>query len=172
MHVFWRKGFEQTSYEDLIRGTGVSRKGLYASFGNKHALFLLALDRYRSTVVGEILGDLGEEATVDGVVRLVERVAATARSDAGRIGCLIANTASTSAIGDADVAGRVRSHLSATSEQFRAVLDRSGIEVGRSSVLADHLTGLLQALFLLARAGVPQAMIDNVAREGLRALRS
>ena len=46
--VFWRKGYEGTSYTDLVAATGVERPALYAAFGNKQALFLHALERYGS----------------------------------------------------------------------------------------------------------------------------
>jgi AcrR family transcriptional regulator len=44
--VFWRKGYEGASYADLTEATGVERPGLYSAFGNKEALFRLALKRY------------------------------------------------------------------------------------------------------------------------------
>jgi AcrR family transcriptional regulator len=44
--VFWRKGYEGTSYTDLQQATGVERPGLYSAFGNKEALFRRALERY------------------------------------------------------------------------------------------------------------------------------
>ena len=34
MHLFWERGFQHTSMEDLVRRTGVSRYGLYGTFGN------------------------------------------------------------------------------------------------------------------------------------------
>lgn len=46
LDVFWRKGYEGASYTDLTQATGVERPGLYAAFGNKEALFRLALERY------------------------------------------------------------------------------------------------------------------------------
>lgn len=46
MDVFWEKGYEGTSYDDLTRATGVARPGLYAAFGNKQQFFLKALDLY------------------------------------------------------------------------------------------------------------------------------
>jgi AcrR family transcriptional regulator len=48
MHVFWKKGYERTTLDDLTEATGVSRPSLYAAFGNKESLFLKVLDRYRS----------------------------------------------------------------------------------------------------------------------------
>ncbi|QGZ40092.1 TetR family transcriptional regulator [Pseudoduganella flava] len=44
--VFWRKGYEGTSYTDLTEAAGVERPALYAAFGNKEALFRQALKRY------------------------------------------------------------------------------------------------------------------------------
>ena len=46
LDVFWRKGYEGASYTDLTQATGVERPGLYSAFGNKEALFRLALERY------------------------------------------------------------------------------------------------------------------------------
>lgn len=50
--VFWRKGYEGTSYADLTEATGVERPALYSAFGNKEALFRRALDRYHERYLG------------------------------------------------------------------------------------------------------------------------
>ena len=39
MQVFWSKGYEAASLDDLCEGTGLNRSSLYAAFGDKHALF-------------------------------------------------------------------------------------------------------------------------------------
>jgi len=46
MGVFAAKGFEATSLSDLERATRINRVSLYASFGNKEAVFVKALARY------------------------------------------------------------------------------------------------------------------------------
>src|SRR3954447_7401012 len=46
LEVFWRKGYEGTSLDDLTRAMGINRPSLYAAFGNKEELFKKALDRY------------------------------------------------------------------------------------------------------------------------------
>jgi len=46
MQVFWAKGYESTSLDDLCEATGLGRSSLYAAFGDKHGLCLRALDRY------------------------------------------------------------------------------------------------------------------------------
>ena len=46
--LFWRKGYEGTSLSDLTQTLGITRPSLYAAFGNKEALFRLALERYEA----------------------------------------------------------------------------------------------------------------------------
>src|SRR5215203_525189 len=46
MGVFWSRGYHGTALPDLLRATKLSRGSLYAAFGDKHSLFLRALDRY------------------------------------------------------------------------------------------------------------------------------
>ena len=46
MQVFWQKGYEGTSLDDLTRAMGINRPSMYATFGDKQALFRKALDRY------------------------------------------------------------------------------------------------------------------------------
>ena len=49
MNLFWERGYAGSSVEDLVQCTGIGRGSLYDTFGNKHALYLAALDRYRVT---------------------------------------------------------------------------------------------------------------------------
>lgn len=50
--VFWRKGYEGTSYADLTEAIGVERPALYSAFGNKEALFRRVLARYHERYLG------------------------------------------------------------------------------------------------------------------------
>src|SRR4030088_150825 len=47
MEVFWSRGYEATSIQDLVKHMGINRQSLYDTFGDKHALYLKTLDRYR-----------------------------------------------------------------------------------------------------------------------------
>src|SRR3954471_17379165 len=46
MKVFWRKGYQGASLDDLTAAMGINRPSLYAAFGNKQSLFERAVDRY------------------------------------------------------------------------------------------------------------------------------
>jgi TetR/AcrR family transcriptional regulator, transcriptional repressor for nem operon len=45
--LFWSKGYNGTSIDDLVKATGISRSSLYDSFGDKHGLFIRSLQRYK-----------------------------------------------------------------------------------------------------------------------------
>lgn len=48
LRVFWSKGYEGASLNDLTEAMGITRPSLYAAFGNKEALFRKALDLYEA----------------------------------------------------------------------------------------------------------------------------
>src|SRR6267154_256034 len=58
MEVFSVCGYEGTSIRDLVKHMRINRQSIYDTFGNKHSLFLQALNRYReiqSRKVSEVL---------------------------------------------------------------------------------------------------------------------
>ena len=46
MDLFWQRGYESTSVDDLVEATGINRGSLYGTFGDKRRLFLATIDRY------------------------------------------------------------------------------------------------------------------------------
>src|SRR6187431_2602066 len=68
MDVFWTHGYHATALPDLLRATKLSRGSLYAAFGDKHSLFLRALDRYIADALARMDIDLGpRKEPVDGL---------------------------------------------------------------------------------------------------------
>jgi TetR/AcrR family transcriptional repressor of nem operon len=49
MKVFWDKGYEATSMQDLVDASGLLKGSLYGAFGDKRALYLAALRHYDRT---------------------------------------------------------------------------------------------------------------------------
>jgi AcrR family transcriptional regulator len=63
MFLFWRKGFEAASMNDLCDAMGVRSPSLYAAFGSKEALYLEAVEHYVRTQGPPIWDRLDEGAT-------------------------------------------------------------------------------------------------------------
>lgn len=68
--LFWEKGYEATSIQDLVEATGVNRASLYQTYGGKQQLFERALDRFRSQPQQDL--DLLTGNTEPGLARIRE----------------------------------------------------------------------------------------------------
>ncbi len=62
MELFQEQGYEATSLSDQESRLGLGRQSLYNTFGDKQALFLKALERYRRSVVAVALAGLNTPA--------------------------------------------------------------------------------------------------------------
>jgi len=125
--LFWRRGYEATSVQDLVDATGANRAGLYGDFTDKRGLFLSVLDHYAESFVGRALAGLEREgATVVDIRRYFE---ALIDLSAGRglpsEGCLMTNSMTEVAPRDGEVRARVRAHVDRQRRGFRRALANS-----------------------------------------------
>ncbi|KPC94747.1 TetR family transcriptional regulator, partial [Streptomyces sp. NRRL F-6602] len=109
LELFWRQGYEATSMADLVGHLGIGRASIYATFGNKHELYLKALDRYNENRDPGLLGELSRPGPALPAVRaVVRRFAAEAGSGEHRAdGCFATTTAAELGTGDPAAARRV-----------------------------------------------------------------
>ncbi|MGY3440903.1 TetR/AcrR family transcriptional repressor of nem operon [Bradyrhizobium sp. USDA 4473] len=108
MGVFWSRGYHATALPDLLRATKLSRGSLYAAFGDKHSLFLRALDRYIDDAVTRLNVELDpRKDPVDGLRAYLAGYVDRTSGAHGRRGCLVIATAMELAGRDADVNRRI-----------------------------------------------------------------
>lgn len=89
MHVFWLKGYENASLENLLKAMGIARQSLYDTFGDKRSLYLEALTHYRDMTNGNMQKLLREIPRVrDGFAKLLHGLASETREQHER-GCLL-----------------------------------------------------------------------------------
>lgn len=154
--VFWQHGYAQTSMRDLKDTLGVLPGSLYGAFGDKHALFVRALQSYADD--GRAAADalLTDGPVVPRLREFLTDVLRAALVAPGR-GCMLGNTAAEALPGD-DAAGRVVRdafrQLETTLEQALKLAQQSGetredIDNGAQARL---LVALMQGLHVLARA--------------------
>jgi TetR/AcrR family transcriptional regulator, transcriptional repressor for nem operon len=63
--LFWTRGYQALSVDDIVRETGINRHSLYSRYGNKYGLLQAALDRYCENT----LAHLRAAVTVPGTPR-------------------------------------------------------------------------------------------------------
>src|SRR5262249_42045856 len=118
MGAFWDAGYAGTSLDDLSAATGMNRPSLYAAFGDKHALYQKALERYRAGGRAAMKAALADDQPLRAALRRAYDMAIGIylSGEAGARGCFIIGTAVTQAVADPEV----RAALAGTLEEIDA----------------------------------------------------
>src|SRR3977135_3053245 len=128
MGVFWSRGYNATALPDLLRATKLSRGSLYAAFGDKHGLFLRALDRYIADALTRMDLELDpRRAPVVGLRTFLAGYVDRTSGASGRRGCLLVATAMELAGRDGEVEGRIGSFFKAMEAKAAGALSRAKV---------------------------------------------
>jgi TetR/AcrR family transcriptional repressor of nem operon len=89
--VFWAKGYEAASTDDLLQAMGISRQSLYDTYGGKRALYLEALARYSAESLTTRIATLkGPASPLAGLSDFLTAVAAEP-AEIRALGCMGVN---------------------------------------------------------------------------------
>ena len=176
VELFWRLGYEGASMANLLDFMGISRQSLYDTFGDKHHLFLAALDRYRANVHHQLASLVAGQSTALASVRAVfEWVNQAVLEAPEHRACLMANSALELGQRDEEVRQRVSAHLRDVEGVFQGVLER-GQRAGELApdrdvrALARFLTSSIHGLGVLARGGAPAPVVRDTIETTLAVL--
>ncbi|CAN5609491.1 TetR/AcrR family transcriptional regulator [soil metagenome] len=172
--LFWTKGYERTSIEDLCEHVGIHRGSLYATFGDKQELFLSCLDRFRQSAQARVYAILEEPGEPKELLeRFFERSIENSMSnDKQRRGCFIANTAMGLAAFDPNVASRVEAYCLDSENSFYNFLLRAQ-QAGKIKSkhnlreLARFLVSTKQGLHVMAKTATDRKALEDVYKVAL-----
>lgn len=92
LRIFWQKGYEGTSMQDLVDGMQINRASIYDTFGNKEQLYLTALQRYLQHQHHQVQQLLLHTSSVqEALSQLLENMIQESLHDAERKGCFVVN---------------------------------------------------------------------------------
>lgn len=174
MGVFWQKGYEGTSFEDLTRVTGVARPGLYAAFGNKEALFHKALDLYEEKYLGFMREALANPNAYQGVCQILNGCIGLHTACEDHRGCFGINAA----LACSDNAESIRTLLierrTAGENRLYKRLEKAqddgqlGPEVD-CAALATYIHTLCQGIAVQSKAGAKRQLLQGMVDIALEA---
>lgn len=168
--VFWSKGYDGVTIDDLVAGMGVGRPSLYAVFGNKQAIFLRVLRVY-----AERKGALAAKALLspqddlrESIARFLRYAVESATEKGSARGCLLMCVAPL--VNDAEV----QRFLQNAATGGAALLERrfrDGISAGEIpsdfpvAARAIQVTDLARGLTMRAQIGTPRKTLLKDADE-------
>ena len=177
--LFRAHGYRQTSIQDIVDRTGISRARLYETFTDKQGLFLSVLNRYDQEYA---LGRLAESARTGSLRQAIldpfDRIVQEA--PAGGPGCLMINTALELSPKDGQVAqiAQIAHRALADIERNFRIAVEAGQEAGEIAVTVDArrtasaLLTLLLGLHVLARSRPEPELLRSVAGQAATLLMS
>jgi len=176
MNVFWLKGYEAASLQNLLRAMKLSKSSFYQTFESKHSLFLACIEYYRNGVLELLRGALTKEGLAKSNIEAVFlEIVEEARNPDRRIGCLVMNTASEVGQRDAVVAEAIDESIKKFEALFLAAV-KQGQEDGSVSAdkdaraLAQFLTTALAGLKNMVKAGKSPQYIKKTVQVAISAL--
>ena len=176
MQVFWSKGYDATSLDDLCEATGLGRSSMYAAFVDKRQIYLRVLQRYEGRAVARVTRALAGDTPIrDAMAAFLREVIDSIAHGTGRRGCLIGNSAAGLNTEDREVAEVVRHSLDQHEAAFYAALERAQqrgeIAAGEDiRALARFITAAFHGLRIFGKVPREKAALEDVAAIMLRCI--
>lgn len=168
MEIFWTRGYEGASINDLTGAMGIAAPSLYAAFGSKEALFGEAIELYGRTEGPEIW-DAVEQAP-SARAAMAGFLTATARSFSrpGKPrGCMVVLSQLNTTQASASVCAALRANRAIGRSRLEARL-AAAVDAGELS--ADLDLGALANFYLTVQQGMSIQARDGADEEALLAI--
>jgi TetR/AcrR family transcriptional regulator, transcriptional repressor for nem operon len=176
IECFWHRGYEATSVRDLADKMGISAPSLYNTYGDKHALFAQALERYLDLSARALIKELEDALPPKQAIRrFIEEIIRRSVNDRERRGCFLINSALEVAPHDRELGAFIADRLTEIEAFFYRSIKRAQAEgtVPRNIAAKDVarlFLGVLLGIRVLARSKPERSLLEGVARPALALL--
>ncbi|NKN38806.1 TetR/AcrR family transcriptional regulator [Agrobacterium sp. a22-2] len=173
MELFWRKGYEGTSLNDLTEGMGITKPSLYGYFGNKEELFRKALDRYERTKLCFLERALAEPKARAVAEKVLKGFADIQTDCSTPSGCM----AVSGALAGGEAAAHVQKSLLESrqrperllTERFQRAADEGDLPKGQDPAeLAQYIMTISQGTAVQAASGADRDALYRVIETSLK----
>lgn len=162
MYLFWSQGYEKTSMQELVDTMGIHRRSIYDTFGDKHALFIQALQRYQLLQSQRLQHLLEKQVPVTDIIRIF--LETTVDNQVLPKGCLMVNSGVELGTLDPEVSALVEGAYTHTEQ---CLLDLLVAGQGSGEIQADLDAELLAHYFMNAWLGLRTTVKTAVDQQKL-----
>lgn len=139
LELFWKKGYAETTMQELAAATGVQRGSLYNAYQGKDALFLKVFDVYMDRFLAQVDASLNQTDLATALTAFFDFVIDSMMVGTPTRGCLTSKTA----IGGETIEEPVRQVLQKLVDRLEITLkdcfERSGVDIMTSPAEAARL---------------------------------
>lgn len=175
MDIFWKEGFEKTSFSMIEERTGVKKASLCAAFGDKRSLFLTALRHYHESGLqaSKLLFD--QPSPKEAIRQKLLAAADMATGVKAKRGCFHVNCIIELAPHDPEISSIVKDFSERLADEITTVIHR-GQHAGEfktdvePSTLAKYVIALIYGLSVVGKSGMRAAEIERIVDVALASL--
>jgi AcrR family transcriptional regulator len=175
MNLFWQKGFQNTSLDEIAQAVGVKKPSLYAAFGDKEMLFRKVIQRYSGKFSEPIRALERYNDIRESVGAFIDLGIAAGCGHGNPRGCLLASAFADSALLPPNLAAEIKDLVG---QADRALAKRLKKAMRAGQLPADFdvkgtarfLISLMHGIALRVRAGESRADLQRIKKVALRCL--
>ncbi|NML56825.1 TetR/AcrR family transcriptional regulator [Chryseobacterium cheonjiense] len=171
IEIFWHKGYNGTSAQDLVTHLGLSRSSLYDTFGDKKKLFIKSLDKYQKQnqdAISELFN--ASENIKDTLQAIFKQAIIESLEDRITKGCFMVNSSVELAMHDSAIAKIVQENTDTMVNVFTNAIQK-GQDLGQISdrtdakVLARFIFNNYAGIRVMARSGeMDKQVYDDIVK--------
>ncbi|MES2458095.1 MAG: TetR/AcrR family transcriptional regulator [Bacteroidota bacterium] len=176
IQIFWHKGYNGTSMQDLVDALGISRSSLYDTYTDKHTLFIKALESYQHSGASKIQEILDQTSSAkETVKKLLELTTSDLICDKQQKGCFMVNAEVEVAPHDQEVSNLVCKNDQEMEAVFFQVI-RKGQESGEikntadAQALARFILNAVKGMRVTAKSTPDQSVFGDIIKFTVSAL--
>jgi len=165
--LFWYKGYNGISAQEIVDGLGLSRSSLYDTYGDKRTLFIKALKRYRIRETGAMITLLDDAQDVFSIIKDIFKTSGRdSLVDKLGMGCFIVNSRIELAAHDAEIAEIISESRAAMEDGFLRAVERGQMsgqisQKQSARALASFLVNNLWGLKTYGKSDPEKSVIDD-----------
>ncbi len=152
LHIFWCKGYNGTSMQDLIDGLGISRSSLYDTYGDKRTLYLAALKKYQGDESKLLIDTITHSSSLVDTVKLIfKKMIEESVSDNLKKGCFLVNSAIDLAPHDKEISAIIAANQKEVEDAWYKAIKKSQ---EKGEITDQHTARALARFIMNAAMGI------------------
>ncbi len=174
--LFWHKGYNGTSMQELVDALGISRSSLYDTYVDKHTLYLKALEFYQNTAASQMQTIESDTISAkEAIKRLLELSTSDLLLDKQHKGCFMVNAEVEVAPHDKEVLDIVCKSERQIEEAFLKTI-RKGQKNGEitnkqdAMALTRFLLNTIKGIRVSAKSTTDKAFFNDIIQTALSVL--
>ena len=173
MALFWKRGYEATSIQDLVQATGINRGSIYGTFGDKKNLFLAVLDRYAEKIGTPLMAELSDPDPRRAIEKMFDSIIRRTSDPRFPRGCLSTNTSLECPASGDEITRRIAEMMGQQESAIYRAIRQAQVEGSLNSeldarALARFFTAVAQGLNVVNKAIADPEVLKDISRVAMR----